>query len=30
MLETDTEAIDGVRTLPARHTRTFRIYDRPL
>ena len=30
MLETNTEAINGVRTLPARHTRTFRIYEKKL
>jgi hypothetical protein len=30
MLETNIEAINGVRTLPARHTRTFRLYERPL
>src|SRR5271166_159487 len=30
MLETNTEAINGVRTLPARHTRTFRIYEKTL
>jgi hypothetical protein len=30
MLESNTEAINGVRTLPARHTRTFRIYERSL
>jgi hypothetical protein len=30
MLESNTEAINGVRTLPARHTRTFRIYERTL
>ena len=30
MLETNTEAINGVRSLPARHTRTFRIYEKCL
>jgi hypothetical protein len=30
MLETNTEAINGVRSLPARHTRTFRIYEKTL
>ena len=30
MLETNTDAINGVRTLRARHTRTFRIYERDL
>ncbi len=30
MLETNADAINGVRTLPARHTRTFRIYERAL
>ena len=30
MLETNTEAINGVRALPARHTRTFRIYQKNL
>jgi hypothetical protein len=30
MLETNTEAIKGVLALPARHTRTFRIYERNL
>ena len=30
MLETNTEAINGVRGLPARHTRTFRIYEKTL
>jgi hypothetical protein len=30
MLETNTEAINGVRALPARHTRTFRIYEKAL
>ena len=30
MLETNTEAINGVRALPARHSRTFRIYEKAL
>ena len=30
MLETNTEAINGVRALPARHTRTFRLYEKAL
>ena len=30
MLETNDAAINGVRNLPARHTRTFRIYDKLL
>jgi hypothetical protein len=30
MLETNTVAINNVRRLPARHTRTFRIYERAL
>jgi hypothetical protein len=30
MLETNTEAINGVAALPARHTRTFRIYERSI
>ena len=30
MLETNTNAINSVRNLPARHTRTFKIYERPL
>ena len=30
MLETNTDAINGVRTLPAHHTRTFRIYEKIL
>ena len=30
MLETNTIAINSVRNLPARHTRTFRIYERAL
>ena len=30
MLETNDEAINGVRNLPSRHTRTFRIYERTL
>jgi hypothetical protein len=30
MLETNTVAINNVRGLPARHTRTFRIYERAL
>jgi hypothetical protein len=30
MLETNTVAINNVRSLPARHTRTFRVYERAL
>ena len=30
MLETNTEAINGVRALPARLTRTFRLYEKAL
>jgi hypothetical protein len=30
MLETNTIAINSVRSLPARHTRTFRVYERAL
>ena len=30
MLETNDIAINSVRSLPARHTRTFRIYERRL
>jgi hypothetical protein len=30
MLETNTVAINSVRGLPARHTRTFRVYERTL
>ncbi len=30
MLETNANAINSVRSLPARHTRTFRIYERSL
>ena len=30
MLETNVAALNNLRKLPARHTRTFRIYERPL
>jgi hypothetical protein len=30
MLETNTEALNGVRAIPAHYARTFRIYERPL
>jgi hypothetical protein len=30
MLETNNDAVNGVRNLPSRHTRTFRIYERTL
>ncbi len=30
MLESNIEAINGVRALPARHSRTFRVYEKTL
>jgi hypothetical protein len=30
MLETNTAAINGMQSIPARHTRTFRVYERTL